>query len=372
MKFTVSTKPLVNALDIGFLKNVSKNDKIGSVAQVTMEGAELRINFQYPRLFSELVLKGAPEKEDSHATVFVDATRFKSLISTFDSNTVVLDFVSGGLEVHSGKSKFNVPKMLDEDDISLERPNKENYSKANESKLDVNAWQYVRDNQLHTITISHTYPVYNMVYVGESGDVLAGDVMTSLFSYSHEGDLNQTCLLSTTLIEMLSSIPGDATVVRSENNYLVVAKGEGYVYTCEFKPQHESDAGMGDYNSDIILQTIQPPTEYVEVDPEAIRRSLGQATLLNVLDDTIVTITISSDEFKMVNKNVDCVLDVKSTSKFAPMSGDFQIEHLRKILKPYVSDTIKIGFIKDEDQPDDVKGIIIFDEKINMVAGGME
>lgn len=368
--FTVSTKPLSNALDLAVLNSVSDYDSIGILAQVTMEGRQLRINFQYPRITTEIRLKGAPSNENASCTVFVKNSVLKQIVSTLETNTIDLEFADGGLIIGSGKSRFSVSKLTDEEDLALKRPQESDYTEGSKN-LNTEFWKYVKNNQTHVLVSSYEYPVYNAVWVSDESDVLAGDITDSLFAHSKKSDLGQTCLLSPTIIDLFSSVPDNATFKQHGTDYLISVIGEGYEYITEIKPQHESDADMGDYNSAIILGEMKHPESYVSVNPESIRKVLNQAALLSTVSDDVITVTLSTALMNLKNSNVDCFIDVKCSEDALDNQGscDFTTKHLKQLLKPYSGESVNISLLMDGDE---AKGIIIFDDELTMVVGGVD
>ena len=367
-KFTLSTKPFSSALDLAVLKSISDNDSIGILAQLTVDGPELRVNFQYPRILTELRFKGMPSDDKAAATVFVKNTVLNQLVATLESNTVDIEFTDGGIVIRSGKSNFSIPKLTDETEMSLNRPDVDSY-KENAHKLDTAAWKFVKDNLTHVLVSCFENPVYNYVWVSEAGDTLSGDISDSLFAHAIKSDLKQTCLLSTTAIDILSIIPDNATIKQKDTDYLINVKGEGYEYITELKPQHESDPDTGDYNSAIILGVMKNPENYLSVNPEAVRKVLNQAALLSTVSDDVIEITLSSECMVLKNNNVDCNIEGKINGQLDTRSCSFTTKHIKQLLKPFSGQSVNIGMLVNEE--DATVGIILFDGIVTMVVGGV-
>ena len=119
MKFTVSTKPLQNAIDLGIIKeNISKFNQKSCLAQVTASRENLRINIEAPSIYTEIVLRGSGDS-DEEETIFVDCALLRQLVDSFDKDVTTIEFVDGGIVLHSGSSKFTLAKLLDANNLSL-------------------------------------------------------------------------------------------------------------------------------------------------------------------------------------------------------------------------------------------------------------
>lgn len=369
MKFTLSTKPLAAALELAVPNNVSNYYLIGTIAQVSVDGKEMIINFQTKGILSEVRFKGAPEVPDMKESVFVNNKVLKQLIASFDTNTVEFDYVDGGLKVTSGKSSFLVPKVSDASEIQLQRPNESDYA-TDVSNLDTNAWKFIKNNQLHLLSASFEFPVYTLMYVSESGDVITGDFIDSLFSHSKKSDLGQTCLISTSIADILSTIPENATFKRNESNYLIQVSGEGYQYVGEIFPKHEEDSDMGDYNADIIMETLSHPEHFISLNPESIRKVLSQASLFVTVDDDIMYITFEQSCMTLRNKSINCSVPAKGTENITTgVVCKIATKNLKKMLKPYVKEEVNVAMIFDGDEP---AGMLFFDDDVATVVGGVD
>lgn len=369
MKFTLSTKPLATALDLAVPNNVSDYYKIGTLAQVTVDGKEMRINFQSNGILSEVKFKGAPEVPDMKETVFVGNTILKQLIATFDANTVQFEYVDGGLQLTAGKSNFLIPKLSDESEIQLKRPDVSSYT-AEVSKLDTEAWKYIKNNQAHLIGSSYEFPVYTMVHVSDAGDVLAGDFTDSMFSHSNKSDLGQTCLISPIIADLLATIPDNATFKRNGSDYLIQVSGEGYEYIAEVSPKHESDADMGDYNAGLIMGELEHPENFVSLNPELIRKVLNQASLLVSVNDDIMDITMMPGVMNCKNKNIDCDIPIESNGDVRTgIVCKVATKNLKKVLKPYVKERVNVAMLFGDEE---AKGLLFFDEDVTIVLGGVD
>lgn len=370
MKFTISTKPLSTALDLAVVSNnVSKFYRKSCLAQVSVSGRELRVNLEAARICSELRFKGAPDTENSQETIFLDCLLFKQLISTLESSTITLEFTEGGMIVHSGKSKFTLPKMLDSSEIELTPPASHNYNIADSIDLDKSGWKFVKDYQMYSIAMSYAYPVYTKVWVGDNGDVIVGDLNTSLFTYSKKSNLGQTCLLSDTIINLFNSLPEGTKMCKGDRSYLIHLSTDGFEYLAEFKPQYESDADVGSYNSDLILGELKHPDYNIQVNPSILIKALNQASLLSSSTEDTISVYIGNGRMMLHDKNVECIVDVSGTEDQDPTELDFKTSDIQSVLKTYTDDTIHIGPIFDGEE---VKAFVFWSKDLTTVLGGVD
>lgn len=369
MKFTLSTKPLAKALDLAVPANVSPNYKIGTLAQLTVEGKELRINFQSKGILSEVRFKGAPETPDMKETVFVDNNVLKQLVSSFDTNTVQIDYVEGGIQLTAGKSNFLLPKLSYAEEITISRPDESKYT-ADVAKLNTDAWKYVKNNQAHLLAVSFEFPVYTMIHVSDKGDVLSGDFQDSMFSHSSKSDLGQTCLISSEITDLLASIPENATFKRNESNYLIQVNGEGYQYVSEVSPKHEFDSDMGDYNAEILLNELEHPDHFVSISPDALRKVLNQSALLESVKDDTMDITFDKSSINIKNASINCDIPSEGGENITTgVTCKIATKNLKKILKPYVKEKVNIAMLFEGDE---AKGLLLFDDDVTIIVGGVD
>ena len=366
MDFNVSTKPLMNALDLGVIKqNISKFYHKSCLAQLTITRQNLRINLESANIKTELILKGSGS-EDSEATVFVDCLLLQQLISTFTSNIVKLVVAEDGLVIHSGSSKFVLPKLVDGSEIELTRP-VSNYS-GETIPLNKEDWKFVKDHQMYAIAMSFIHPVYTRVWVGEAGDVLVGDFDNSLFTQSHKGNFGETCLLSDTIINLFNSLPEGASIIRCDGYYIISVNTDSYSYLSEFRPMHEEDDGVGSYNSDIILGMMnKSAAPGVDLDVAAVNRFLNQASLLSSSSEDTIQFSVSSDKVSLSGNNVDCKFDIDPYA--SPFTVEFKTSSLKDVLSNFDSEAIKVAPMMQEGQ---VAGILLWSDNLTVVLASVE
>lgn len=372
MKFIVNTKPLSDGLDLGVINaNVSKFYSKSCLAQVTATKHTLRINLEAAFILSEIRLKGSGDS-DTTETVFVDSLLLKQLVSTFESSTVTLEFSEGGLILHSGKSRFTLPKMMDEVDLELKVPKLPDYA-TDPIKINKDDWKFVKENQMYAIAMSFIHPVYTKVWVGNDGDVLVGDFDNSLFTHSKRSKLGNTCLLSDTIINLFNSLPDGAQLIQSDKSYLINVKTDGFEYISEFTPQYESDEDVGSYNSDIILGMMNPSqseSEFgsVKFNAPAVTKFLSQAALISSGSDDVIKFSIGEDsQLSLEDRNVNCKLAVTGNVQSA-YSVEFKTALLKSVISNYSEDVSVSPMI----QGDEIVGIVLWDKNLTTVIAGVD
>lgn len=369
MKFTTNTKPLADALNLGVISsNVSKFYQKSTLAQVTCDRHQLKINLEAARIVSEIRLPGSGD-EDTTSTVFVSCTLLKDLVNTFDSQVVTLEYVDGGLVLHSGKSKFNLPQQVDDADLALDTPSAITEG-AQTIDLNKDSWKFVSDHQMFAIAMSFITPIYTKVWVSKDHDVIVGDYDNSIFTHSTKNNLDDTCLLSDTVINLFTSLPEGAKITKLEKSYEVSVKSDGYEYVAEFTPEHETDEGVGSYNADMILEMFKiddANSITVKVDP--INRFLNQAALLaDNINTSRLDMTVSSNEIAFKNNEVDCKLPLNTPST-AEYTINFMTGKLKSVLSNMDEEDIKITPFYQEDQ---VVGAVFWTKNMSVLLAGTE
>lgn len=368
MKFQVSTKPLVDALNLGVVSsNVSKFYQKSCLAQVTASRRELKINLEAECVLSEIRLKGSGDSEET-CTVFVDCLLLKQLVSTFEANITTFEYIEGGLVLHSGSSKFTLPKMLDDSELELTAPNVDESNGAVSIDIDKSDWKFIKDHQMYAIAMSFIHPVYTRVWIGESGDVLVGDFDNSVFTQSNKNKLGKTCLLKDTIINLFNSLPDGAKLKQMENSYLITVSTDGFEYAAEFRPEYETDEGIGSYNSDIILDMMQKDeASAVKINAAAVNKFLGQANLLSSSTEDTVKFSVDSDNVSFVNSNIDCKLPIDNFTE--SYSIEFKISLISSVISNFDEDTISVAPMK---QDGEVAGIILWSKSMTAILAAVD
>lgn len=369
MKFTVSTKPLSDALNLGVInQNVSKFYRKSCLAQLCADKHSLTINLEAAFILSEIRLKGSGDSEES-ARIFVDCLLLKQLVSTFDTAVTTLEFTDTGLILHSGKSKFTLPKLVDDDDIELNAPHVPDTSTS--ISIDKADWKFIKDFQMYAIAMSFIHPVYTKVWVGSSGDVLVGDFDNSLFTHSAKNKLGTTCLLSDTIINLFNSLPEGAVLKESGKDYVIHIKTDSFELLSQFTPQYEADEDVGSYNSEIILDMMKhPATGVAKVTTAALTKFLGQAELLSNSSEDTITLKVSESNLSLSDRNIDCMIDFESGVTIAtPYQVEFKTSLLKSVLSNYDDEKITIAPMITDSEP---VGIIVWGKELTTVLAGVE
>lgn len=365
MKFTCNLKPFADALDLGVINsNVSNFHKKSCLVQLTATSKMLYINIESSRILTEIRIQGKGEGEDS--TVFVDSLLLKQLVGTLDSNVVVLNFVENGLVIESGKSKFNLSKMVEGDDLELNKPTHlDSYSESR--KIIKSDWKFVKDFQMYAISMAYIHPVYTYVWIGDEGDVLVGDFDISLFTHSKKSNLGRTCLLSDTIINLFNSLPDDSEIIENDGNYIITFKSDSMEYTTEFQPVYEEDEEVGSYNSSIFLNMMDHPDSAIIVNLDVINKLLNQAALLSTSSEDTINFIVHDGYLRLEDNNVDGQIDIKNCTE--EYSVEFKLESLKRVLSNYDDKELSISPVYQED---DAVGIIVWNDDLTTIVAGVE
>lgn len=369
MKFTLSTKPLIDALALGIVNsNVSKFYQKSNMAQLQGKGNQLIINLEANNIVTELRLKGSGEAQDT-GIMFVDSLLLKQLVSTFEASTTTLEFSDGGLMLYNGKSKFVLPRTVDSDtDLALKTPQLPQYDTpaVDIKKAD---WKFIKENQMYAIAMSFIHPVYTRVYCGSDQSVIVGDFDNSLFTLSQKGNFGTTCLLSDTIVNLFNSLPEGAKLRQLGKSYLIEVTTDGFEYMTEFTPYYESDEGVGTYNAPIILEMMEHPAGgYAEVNTAAVNKFLSQADLLSTNSEDHIRLGVKGNQLFLKDKNVDCSVDIKS-EETSDYFCDFKTSMLKSVWNNYSTESVNIAPMQ---QDGETVGIIVWSDEMTTVLAGIE
>lgn len=367
MKFTVNTKPLIEALDLGVINsNVSPFHKKSTIIQVSADKNELRLNVEAESIKSELVLKGSGE--DDSAKIFVGSLLMKQLVGTFENPVTTLEFAEGGLILHSGTAKFTLPKLVDESDIELDRPTTDTLN-ADEITLDKSNWKFVQDRQMYAKSMSFIHPIYTYVWVGSEGDILVGDFDNSLFTHSVKNNLGTTCLLSDTIVNLFESLPEGAKIVKEGKDYIIIYKSDSLSYISQFSPKYEDEEDIGSYNSSIFLNMMKHSDQFASFDNSILNKYLNQAEMLSSSTDDTIEVSLENNILRLKDNNVDCKLAVKGDTQISDFTVEFKTDMLKRVVSNYPEEDICFTPIE---QDDEVAGILIWDKDVTTVIAGVD
>lgn len=369
MKFTLNTKPLKDSMNLGIISsNISKFFEKSTVIELTAVDDTLRINTQATSLLSESYIKGYNEGEDT-GNAIVDCNLFKSLIGTIDSSEISLTFDENVLVVQSGKSRFNVPKLLnDEDGISLDRPESEDIESKFVGELHPSTWKYIQDHQLYAVADSQIQKAYTRVWVSTDRGVLTGDPTMSYFTYQPTSDLSSNCLISSTIVNLLAMLDEGSKLYQVDNsNYVVVADHDSFKFISEFTVEHEDENGIGSYGSDMIFDMILDESQKsVQISTSKLVGSIKQASLFATASDPLIYLESNDKGVRLVNDNVNCRI---SSDSYMEYNIAFTVNDLDTVVNHMDGDTLDMSPIVKEG---DVVGIRFKSGDMIAVLGGVE
>lgn len=377
MKFTLSTKPFADALNLGVIpSNVSKYYHASCLVQLTATSSELRINLEASCLYTEIFLKGSGDFEGTQV-VFLDCLTLKQLVSTFEAAVTTIEFVEGGVVLHSGQSKFNLPSPTSTDELSLQRPADPDPTQV-PVKLDKTNWQFIQDHQMFAVAMSYVYPVYTRVWVGQDGNVIAGDYSGSLFTFSNKSNLGKTCLLNDTAINLLTAVPDGATIVPSGKSYRISVKTDAFEYAAELKPQYEMEDGVDSYNSDIILETkpsVDMLKKSLKISSSELAKLLNQVELLASTTDNSIALSYDGENLLVTDQNVNGKIPVINNSEvsFPKFSAEFLSSKMKSIISHIDGETIGIyPSLYEEGDETVMNGVCFYTDDITIMLGSRE
>lgn len=369
MKFTLNTEPLSDSLNLGVINsNVSKFYQKSTLAQITATKTTFRVNLEAASILSEIQLKGSGD-EDTESVAFVDCLVLKQLISTINTATVTFEFTDSGLIVYSGKSKFTLPEVVDSDlGIELDRPVDDNKVEC-KIALDKNIWKFVKDYQLYAISMSLIYPVYTKVYVGKDGEVLVGDFDNSLFTYSNKSNLDSTCLLTDTIINLFDSVPDGTNIYKSGKSYYMSTESDAYSFSAKFTPSYEDDEGVGTYNAPIILGLMSSEQDDtpVRIKVSDMNKVLNQAALLSTSTEDSITLKFDGSSLHVYDNNVDAVIEGNGQS--IQYSVPFKTTILKSVISNAPEDDVAIYPLYTDGS---INGVRFQFKELTVVLAGVE
>lgn len=366
MKFQTNTKPFADALALGIINsNVSSFHKKSCIVQIGADSNTLKINVESSRICTEIKLKGSGEGEP--AVIFVDSLLLKQLASTLESATITLEFEEGGLTIRSGKSKFTLPKMLDNADIELTAPSAADSTSA-ESELKKADWKFVKDFQMYAISMAFIHPVYTRVWVGENSDVLVCDFDSGLFTHSKKSNLGNTCLLQESIINLFNSLPEGAKVAQIGRNYVIHLSTDSFEYTTEFTPEYEDDESIGSYASDVFLDMMNHEAKNSVINVASVTKLLNQATLLSTTSEDTIKWIMKDNSLKLLDRNVDGNIAVSGDDTIS-YELEFKLDRIKQVISNYTDETINVAPVYAEDE---VSGLLVWNNELTTLVAGVE
>lgn len=366
MEFKTNTQPLADALNLGIVNaNVSKFYQPSCLAHLTATRNKLIINLEAERLITQITVSGMGSENDE-LSVFVDNLKLKQLVNTFDTNTVDLVFAEDGLTLKSGKAKFTLAKMVDEE-VAIKKPATP-FEDDPEIAVSKDAWKFISDKQMYAIAMNYIHPVYTRAWMGNEGDVIVGDYDSSLFTHSTKNTLGVTCLLKDTIVNLLTSLPEGSKLYKHGKSYIVVVNTEGYEMITEFTPEYEDEDGsIGNYNSDIILGIFDTPERHISFNPAIINKFLSQADILSEGSDDIIDVTFENGKLSFDGPRVDYDVDV--AGECDPFELKFKSKALKSVLSRYDDETMNLAPLSNGDE---VAGITVWSNDLVTSVAGVE
>lgn len=353
MRFTVSTKPLKNATNLGIIKsNISKLYYRSGLIQITATEDKLKMNIEATGIKTEMVLSGSGtiSGEDDTTGIIVDCTIFKGLIDSIDADVITLDFNPGNITLTAGASKFAIPQVLDINEVQLEAPIAE-YTAISEITINPEDWQFVDNHQTFALADQEksNYPIYRNIWVSENHDVITGNYETSLFTHSTKGNFDGTCLLPLSLVNLFTSIPEGSKIIKVDKEYILSISTDSYNIVTEFTPKYEDDPAVGSYSSEIVFGMLEHGDVYLTTPVAPIVKFINQVSLLSqgafdqiitfTLKDRVLTISNGANEY---TTSVDCDDEYMinfNTNDIKPVLTNFDTENIN-IAKMVRDDTV--------------------------------
>lgn len=366
MKFTVSTKPFADSLNLGVINaNISKFNQKSYIAQLTATKDTLKVNLEASRIASQIILKGSGD-EDGPVTVFVDCSVLKSIVNTFETAVTTIEFIDGGVILHAGSSKFNLAQIVDSKNGRLASISEELPPDAISVKLNKDDWKFLDSYQMYAVAMSFVYPVYTYVWVGENGEAIVGDFTNSLFTFSQTARLGEKCLLTDTVINLLTSLPEGAEIAKLNVGYRVSVKTDGFEFAAQFLPMFEDDTL--DYKAPMLLEQVKKDeSNYFVMPVPAIQKFISQAEIVSSGSQEFTTFEVKDSVLCVRDDNIDCKVKVEGNAK------DFCIQiataTIKSVLSHLDAESVKVSPIVQEDE---IGGLVIWTDKLAVVVGSAE
>lgn len=368
MKFTLSTKPLVTAANLVIINsNVTKFYHKSIMVELTATQNKLLLNTEATSIVSEVKLSGVGTSAEE-ARIFVDALTFKQLLSTIKTAQVELEFTDNALIINCGKSSFSLPKLADAKDGSFTAPVE--FSEdviATANSVDLSKWKFIKDHQMYAKAESYTAPVYTYVWAGSSGDALVGDYNNSIFTHSKSSQMETDCLLSETIINLVTSLPENTKIVKSDDTYVLYISADSYEYRSQITPVFESEDN-GNYNAQIIMSIMEMSAETVKIDGSEIITAINQSALLTVDKNPKIDFTVDSEGLHLKDKRVNVLIPIEGT-----VTSSYTLSFKPNMLKSVISNSPDTQLeLCPRIADDEVVGIIVHSKDYTAVLAGSE
>lgn len=371
MKFKCNVAPLVDCMNLAIINsNISKFYEKSTVVELTVDGSTLTLNTQATSLTSEASVRG-DNVDGSSCSAIVDCVLLKQLVSGLTSNDVTFDFQDNCVVVMSGRSKFTVPKLLtDEEEASLDKPLKEEeLANVAHSELHPDVWKTIQDHQLYAIASSQIHKVYTRVWVSKEKGVLTGDPNNSVFTYQPESDLVNSCLVSSTIVNLLASLEAGARIYCvSDTVYVVYMDVDSFSFCSQFTVDLEDESTIGTYESDMIFDMVLDESQQeFEVSKSSLTSTAKQASLFASASNPFISVVANNNGVRLVNDNVNC--QISSDPSQVEYEAQFILSDLDSVVSHMTDDSMFASPIVKEGE---VFGLRFRSGSMVALLGGVE
>lgn len=338
LNFTVSTKPLVDGVNISIIDgNITRYYPKSGIVYISAGDGKLTIHHDGEYVSTSITFRGSCD--DGSSAVYVDAALFKKLINTLSSDHVTFEFSQSSLVLHSGSAKYllqqtaaeftpNVISELTSDELDHSIP------------IDVNDWKQLKSNQLYAKSSNVRNMIYTLVYISDSGDALVCDMDNSLLTHSSISGIGETCMIPDGVVYMLASMQSGCLVKR-DDKFIAASVTDAYECLASFAPIYESD-DIGSYNADMIINLLQANNDSSMLAKVSdLKKAMNQASLLSTNKNYIIKCDFTSDAILFKTSTMECSIPVVNGPS-EPFMLNFNPELLGKVIFHMPSDDISI------------------------------
>ena len=275
-----------------------------------------------------------------------------------------------GLTLKSGSSKFTLPKILDAE-VEFRRPQLPDYGQGG-IDLEKDNWKFIQSHQMYAVAMNFVHPVYTHLWVGKEGDTIGGDFDNSLFTYSKKSTLQDQCLLSSTIVNLLTSIPEDSKIYKIGDSYSINVQTDGYQFISEFTPNRENEGDYGDYNAPLIMSVMETDEDHcIRFNPNPINKFLSQVDIVSEESNSDkVTLSYTGGTMSLSNKNASCNVDITSSLE-REFTCDFNLKTLKSVMSTYDNDEIAMIPVFVDDSTE-ASGVTIWSDELVTSISGVE
>ena len=373
MKFTVNTKPLNDALSLAVVDaNIISFYKPSIIAQITATRDKLIMNFSAQRINTQVTLYGRGDSDEEVTCIVVNKT-LKQLISSLETNLVTIEFVSGGIVIHSGKSKYTLSAIVEDDSTRITAPKPVNEGSPS-IPLNKDEWKFIKDKQMFAIAMAYAKPAYTRVWIGDDGDILSGDFDRSVFTHSAKSTFSHRCLVADTIVNLFCSLPDGAVIRGGDGCYVVSVDTDSFNYISEIFLEYESNPDMGDYHPEILLQVmVHPDSNKAKIRTASVDKLLSQSFIFLDGGKADATIDVSfneNNELRLHDESIDGTIEVVEGG-MKPFTVQFRSELLAKVLGVFTDEFVTIAPSID-DETNKCDGILFYDDNLSVMLAGVQ